>query len=145
VGRQETLAGQIAEERHAIRMRLKRMAHHTNGFPQVQPSSSNARGDVVDKAQQEVLERQESRAYELLVSRVKALDRAWESLRRGTYGVCHRCGEQIPHRRLEAVIDTLFCFPCQEKVDALHGTPRPLRSGRTNRTKGDSDDGMAHE
>lgn len=129
MGRQETLARQITEERHVIRMRLKRLAHHTNGFSQIQPSSNNGPGDVLDKAQQEVLEQQESRAYELLVSRVKALDRAWESLRRGSYGVCQRCGQRIASRRLEAVPDTAFCLSCQEDVEQAVGNV-PARWGR---------------
>lgn len=122
MGRQGTLARQITEERQVIRRRLKRMAHRTtNGFSQVRESSTDGPEDVLDKAQREVLEQQETRAYELLVSRVKALDRAWDNLRRGIYGICQRCGQRILPRRLEAVPDAAFCISCQEEVEQAAG------------------------
>ena len=58
---------------------------------------------------------------------VTNLDRAARSLREvhkalrrmddGSYGVCLRCEESIPPRRLEAVPWAAFCVACQEAVD----------------------------
>ncbi|MFQ5846910.1 MAG: TraR/DksA family transcriptional regulator [Candidatus Methylomirabilales bacterium] len=118
MGRQETLTQQIAEERQAVQARLKRIAHRTmNGVSGVQESPSDGFGDILDTAQLRVLKQQEVRAYELLVSRARGLDRAWETLRRGSYGICQMCRAQIPRRRLEAVPDAAFCLSCQEKVE----------------------------
>lgn len=58
---------------------------------------------------------------------VSNLDRAARSLREvhealrrmddGSYGVCLRCEESIPARRLEAVPWAAYCVACQEAVD----------------------------
>jgi RNA polymerase-binding transcription factor len=39
-------------------------------------------------------------------------DRALAKLDDGTYGVCDRCGQPIPERRLEAMPDSVLCVPC---------------------------------
>lgn len=62
------------------------------------------------------------RAYASLTSQVKTLDRAWESLQRGTYGICQQCEQQIPRRRLEAMPGAVFCVSCQAtREEALSG------------------------
>ena len=116
--RDQDLARQITEERQAIQMRLRRMVHHTmNGFLDGQESSSGDPEDNVDQAQQELLKNAETTTYALLTARAKALDRAWESLRRGVYGICQTCGTPIPRRRLEAVPGAAFCLSCQEQME----------------------------
>jgi DnaK suppressor protein len=41
------------------------------------------------------------------------IDRALEKIKRGIYGLCDRCGQQIPVARLEAVPHTGFCLNCK--------------------------------
>ena len=102
MGRQETLARQIAEERKAVQRRMKQMVPRpTNRFPQLDEPGPDHPGDTLDRVQQEILEQQEARVYELLVTRARALDRAWQNLHRGSYGVCELCGDRIPERRPE--------------------------------------------
>lgn len=137
MGRQGTLARQIAEERQAIQIRLKRLVPHLdNGVPR-QGSSSDDAGDILDVVQQGVLEEQEATAHELLVSRAKALARAWESLQRGTYGTCQMCGKRIPSRRLVAVPFAVFCLPCQEKVEKSAKVFPPAKVGWWQAKKGE--------
>ncbi|PSK67776.1 General stress protein 16O [Micromonospora sp. MH33] len=41
-----------------------------------------------------------------------------QALRRmseGTYGVCERCGQDIPRARLEILPSARFCVPCQQR------------------------------
>ncbi len=48
----------------------------------------------------------------------KSLQRLENALRRmeqGTYGICVRCGKEIPLTRLQHVPEALFCVPCAEK------------------------------
>ncbi|WP_374536096.1 TraR/DksA family transcriptional regulator [Micromonospora aurantiaca (nom. illeg.)] len=33
----------------------------------------------------------------------------------GTYGVCERCGQDIPTARLEILPSARFCVPCQQR------------------------------
>jgi RNA polymerase-binding protein DksA len=35
----------------------------------------------------------------------------------GTYGVCQRCGKQIPKARLDAIPYATYCIECAEQVD----------------------------
>lgn len=114
----EELTRRIAEERRALRMRLRRTAHHTlNGAWGDQERSGNDPEDHAEQAQQEFLKEQEAKAHDLLTSRIKALDRAWQNLQRGTYGICEVCGSLIPHRRLEAVPGAVYCISCQEQME----------------------------
>lgn len=119
MGRQKDLSRVITEERQAIRTRLERIARRTiNGLLESQESpDGHPGGDLLEQAQQELLKEQETNAYELLTSRAQALDRAWESLQKGTYGTCRLCGKKIPRRRLEAIPTAAFCVSCQEVLE----------------------------
>jgi RNA polymerase-binding transcription factor DksA len=46
-----------------------------------------------------------------------ALDQALQQARRGTYGICERCGQPIDPARLEAVPDTTLCVSCKAIVE----------------------------
>ncbi|MCF7934554.1 MAG: TraR/DksA C4-type zinc finger protein [Spirochaetia bacterium] len=43
------------------------------------------------------------------------LRNALERIEKGTYGVCIRCGKDIPLGRLTHVPEALICVPCAEK------------------------------
>lgn len=40
------------------------------------------------------------------------IDEALKRIADGTYGVCMKCGREIPFERLEAVPKTRYCTPC---------------------------------
>ncbi|MFO0958356.1 MAG: TraR/DksA C4-type zinc finger protein [Isosphaeraceae bacterium] len=46
----------------------------------------------------------------------------------GTYGVCDRCGTEIPDERLEVLPYTRYCMPCSAAVS--DGAPVNLNTGR---------------
>lgn len=118
MARQGEMTRQISQERRAIRARLRDLGHRTmNGGADEQQSWEGHPRDVFEQAQRDFLKNQEAREYELLAARAKALDRVWESLRRGMYGICQQCGAEIPQRRLEAVPEAVFCINCQEKME----------------------------
>jgi DnaK suppressor protein len=64
----------------------------------------------------EVAIRNLDRESRLLKEVQKALNRADD----GTLGVCLRCDEEIPEKRLKAVPWAAYCIGCQETVDRLH-------------------------
>ena len=64
----------------------------------------------------EVAIRNLDRESRLLKDVQKALSRAED----GTLGICLRCEEEIPEKRLKAVPWAAYCLKCQEKVDRLH-------------------------
>jgi DnaK suppressor protein len=118
MGKRKLLAERITEERQVVRMRLSKMALQAmNGSSHGRSLSGGHARDVMEQAQQGLLKEQEVRACEFLTSRIKALDRAWEELQRGTYGVCRLCGKRIPQKRLEAVPTATLCVSCQEAVE----------------------------
>jgi len=126
--RRGKLVRQITRERETIRLRLRMIAHcraSANGFLNGEESPVGDPESALKLAQQEVLIDQEMRAYERLASRAKALEQAWESFQRGTYGICRQCRGQIPQRRLEG---PTRCSP----LSLLPGRRRASCSGRPN-------------
>jgi len=122
--RRGKLVRQITRERETIRLRLRMMAHSrasANGFLNGEESPVGDPESALKLAQQEVLIDQEMRAYERLASRAKALEQAWESFQRGTYGICRQCRGQIPQRRLEALPGAALCLSCQEEEEQALG------------------------
>ena len=69
--------------------------------PDSQEQASNREND-------EVLERLDQSGREEIAKVEAALAR----IQAGTYGVCSRCGEAIPHERLEALPYTMICIGC---------------------------------
>ena len=47
--------------------------------------------------------------------RIERLGNALERIKRGEYGLCIRCGKEIPYERLLAVPEALICVPCAER------------------------------
>jgi DnaK suppressor protein len=64
----------------------------------------------------EVAIRNLDRESRLLKEVQKALSRAEE----GTLGICLRCEEEIPEKRLKAVPWAAYCIGCQEAIDRQH-------------------------
>lgn len=48
------------------------------------------------------------------LTRLRMIDEALERIGNGTYGVCRRCGQEIPRERLEAIPETALCIHCQD-------------------------------
>jgi DnaK suppressor protein len=53
---------------------------------------------------------------------LKSIEAALDRIEDGTYGVCLRCDEEIPEKRLNAVPWTSYCLVCQEELDGLLAT-----------------------
>jgi YteA family regulatory protein len=53
------------------------------------------------------------------------IDRALERLRDGKYGICMRCGQEIPKERLEVQPQTSLCVRC-EKMEEDYVRERPI-------------------
>lgn len=62
--------------------------------------------------------------------RVRALDEAIERVRKGLYGTCKSCGEEIPAERLQIMPETSFCVRCaNQREHGVFGVP-PRRRER---------------
>ena len=81
------------------------------------------RGEVdmdVEEADPDVVEREKSIAIlAAMEERLASIKDALRAIERGTYGVCERCGKEIPIERLQVKPDATLCVTCQAEVDRL--------------------------
>ena len=47
--------------------------------------------------------------------KLKAIDEAFSRLERGRYGICEKCKQEIPIKRLKAMPFAAYCVDCQKK------------------------------
>ena len=52
-----------------------------------------------------------------LAERKEAIEYALSKIDQDTFGICERCGEQIPAGRLEVLPFARYCVDCQEILD----------------------------
>jgi DnaK suppressor protein len=69
----------------------------------------------MDGVQESVAKEIELASCKVLVARLRALTRAEEKIRDGTYGYCDSCGKPIPEARLRAMPEAAHCVPCAEE------------------------------
>ena len=50
---------------------------------------------------------------------LQQIEAALASIENGNYGVCRRCGADIPEQRLEAIPETDLCISCRQKTRRL--------------------------
>jgi DnaK suppressor protein len=50
-------------------------------------------------------------------STLQLVEEALDRIRKGTFGNCVQCDEEVQQKRLEAVPWTRYCLPCQEKQE----------------------------
>ena len=50
-----------------------------------------------------------------LESRLKNINLALEKIEKGKYGICEKCGKEIPIDRLEIFPEARFCLKCNQK------------------------------
>jgi RNA polymerase-binding transcription factor DksA len=73
--------------------------------------------DVGDEAQTIAMERLESSLQMTDIDELRLIERALDFLRRGEYGVCVDCGEDISQKRLENHPYAARCIGCQEAFE----------------------------
>lgn len=107
---------QLANQKELILRRISELEHSFEYLGEetkaIEPSVSLGRltrmEAINDKGVNEHVLAQNRRSLEQLRN---ALDRVSE----GTYGMCIRCGQEIPITRLELVPQALICVPCSER------------------------------
>ena len=71
-----------------------------------------------DQATAEVDSNFELRLKEREQKLLKKIDEALERIATNTYGICERCGEEIPYKRLKARPVTTLCIECKSQQEA---------------------------
>lgn len=119
-GRNSSLQKILVRERNAT---LARVRDYRAAQDQEAPATP---GDELDAAR--VLSDVETHAslIERAEDRLRNIDLCFNLLERGRYGICARCGEEIPLERLKAVPFAIYCVDCQQGRDRV----RHLGEGR---------------
>jgi DnaK suppressor protein len=73
--------------------------------------------DVLDQLQFASERELTTRSLELQSTYLRNVDAALERIAEGSYGICLECGEEISHKRLQAVPWATLCIACQEHAD----------------------------
>ena len=53
----------------------------------------------------------------LAIEKLRRIEQALTSLHAHSYGICSRCGEEIPSARLKVQPDSLYCVPCLTLIE----------------------------
>lgn len=69
--------------------------------------------DVSDQASAEVDQNFSMRIRDREQKLLKKIDEALDRMKAGIYGLCERCGEDIPYKRLKARPVTTLCIECK--------------------------------
>ena len=116
----------------------KRLDHYrTVLLEQLQQQSEAARGnqsdalemaaaddgvkDVADQSVKDVSQEIEYRLSERASQAVADIDQALLRIDEGSYGVCARCGKEIPERRLDALPTALYDADCKALIEQSAG------------------------
>lgn len=107
----------IAKERHKLLEERKRIAGELERLREalkveVDVDAEEGDPDLIEREKNVALVSQ----LEVKLTRVQA---AVRSIDKGKYGICERCGKEIPTERLEVRPDATLCVTCQAEVEKL--------------------------
>jgi DnaK suppressor protein len=86
-----------------------------------QVSADDGVKDVADLSLQDVSQELEYRLSERESQMIADIDQALLRIEEGIYGICARCGRQIPENRLEAIPTARYDADCQALLEANNG------------------------
>ena len=49
---------------------------------------------------------------------LKEIEMALSKIKKGTYGICERCGKKIDFARLEVKPQAIYCLKCEKEIEA---------------------------
>lgn len=107
----------VIHERHKLLEEQKRIAGELERLRdalkvEVDVDAEEGDPDLIEREKNVALVAQ----LEVKQTRVQA---ALRSIEKGKYGICERCGKEIPTERLEVRPDATLCVTCQVEVEKL--------------------------
>jgi RNA polymerase-binding transcription factor len=97
-------------------LEAKRKELLTGGSDREEILIENAAEDF-DRLQQQLNREVAIRNLDRESKLLKEVQSAIERLRDDSFGICLRCDEEIPEKRLKAVPWAAYCVPCQESIE----------------------------
>lgn len=85
-------------------------------------------GDPEDAATADVLVDLNLTEIDRDAQELRAIQDALARLKRGEYGYCQRCGEEIPLARLAAMPHATLCVECQAQIERMRSSSDPTPS-----------------
>lgn len=79
--------------------------------------SENRESEIEELAQGEKYSRLLARLDDHSIREIEEINAALQRISDGTYGLCERCGEEIPLGRLRVLPATRFCLGCAKKAE----------------------------
>ncbi len=74
----------------------------------------------VEEGDPEIIEREKSATLlETLEAKLAEVDHALKIIEAGQYGICERCGAEIPRERLEVKPEATLCVKCQSDIERM--------------------------
>ncbi len=113
---QDKFSKLLANEEARVRKELDDVAIKdpaTNGF-QPKPADYGGETDEDDTSRKETDSENTIVIEEELERHLTAILKAQEKLKTGHYGVCEKCGADIPAERLEVLPATPYCINCAQ-------------------------------
>ena len=110
----------LSREEREMQRRFAALRHLRQRNVGVADAPDRRHTGLYDAAAAEVLEQHRELLWQRLAARSRALTAAKDRVREGTYGICARCGHQIPPRRLQVLPTATLCVQCQERREAVY-------------------------
>lgn len=113
---------------------LEQILHHTREKvvadiekqlgQELDPGKIDVAMDTGDRAAFDLSEGIDHRLLEMRYKTYKEIADAFRRLEAGTYGVCERCGEEIPVARLKVEPFARYCVSCLNQMEALEAAEK---------------------
>lgn len=98
----------LEDERDQTKAELERLREYMKAEPE--PTDDEVDLDVYEREKNLALVRR-------LEQKLEEINRALQVAKKGTYGICERCGNPIDPARLEALPETTLCVKCKNELE----------------------------
>jgi len=134
--RDRVTEGQLRQELEGVLVRLARGGR--TALNEAGAEGLRLVGDMFADAQVVAARSVDDLSYERLSRRAKALTKALERVRDGSYGICEECGGSIPAARRRALPGVVTCVRCQERGETQQraGTSTLIEGGAIRNARG---------
>jgi len=117
--RQETLEQILHQSRESVIADIEKQLGQ-----ELDPRKIDVAMDTGDWAAFELSEGIDYKILEMRYKTYKEIADAFRRLEAGNYGVCERCGEEIPVERLKVEPFTRYCVSCCNQIESLEAAEK---------------------